>query len=100
MVWTKNYYLYVVKWTQNYLSIYLDVETDVTDVVSRLTDDLFGSKSPPLSSVESRKSVDDTDTKFRVIVAKKDGEIDDSKVQVVLASREDKHQVEVIFEYS
>ena len=79
------------------LFIYLDEETDVTDVVSRLTDDLFGSKSPPLSSVESRKTVDDTDTKFRVIVAKKDGEIDDSKVQVVLASREDQLQVEVIF---
>ena len=89
--------MYVIKWTHNSLSIYSDVETDV---VSRLTDDLFGSKSPPLSSVESRKSVDDTDTKFRVIVAKKDGEIDDSKVQVVLASREDKHQVKVIFEYS
>ena len=78
------------------LLIYLDVETDVTDVVSRLTDDLFGSKSPPLSSFESRKSVDDTDTKLKVVAAKKDN----SKVQVVLASREDKHQVEVIFEYS
>ena len=78
------------------LFIYLDVETDVTEVVSRLADDLFGSKSPPLSSVESRKSVDDTDTKLKVVAAKKD----DSKVQVVLASREDKHQVEVIFEYS
>ena len=94
MVWTKNDYLYVIK----ELFIYLDVETDVTDVVSRLTDDLFGSKSPPLSSVESRKSVDDTDTKVKFIVAKKDDEIDDSKVQVVLASREDKHRVGVIFE--
>ena len=88
------------------LFIYLDVETDDTDVAEstvddfRLTDELFGSKSPPLSSVESRESVDDTDTKVKVIVAKKDDEIDDSKVQVVLASREDKHQVEVIFEYS
>ena len=79
------------------LFIYLDVETDVTDVVSRLTDKRFGSKSPPLSSAESRKSVDDTDTKVKVIVAKKDDEIDDSKVQVVLASREDQLQVEVIF---
>ena len=76
--------MYVIK----ELFIYLDVETDVTDVVSRLTDDLFGSKSPPLSSVESR------------VVDKKDGETDNSKVQVVLASREDKQQVEVIFEYS
>ena len=78
------------------LFIYLDVETDVTDSVRRLTDALFGSESPPLSSVESRKSVDDTDTKLKVVAAKKDN----SKVQVVLASREDKHQVEVIFEYS
>ena len=94
---------YVIKWTHN--SIYLDVETDDTDVAEstvddfRLTDELLGSKSPPLSSVESRESVDDTDKKVKVIVAKKDDEIDDSKVQVVLASREDKHQVEVIFEY-
>ena len=87
--------MYVIKWTHNSLSIYSDVETDV---VSRLTDDLFGSKSPPLSHVESRKSVDDTDTKVKFIVAKKDDEIDDSKVQVVLASREDKHRVGVIFE--
>ena len=79
------------------LFIYLDAETDVTDVVSRLTDDLFGSKSPPLLSVESRKSADDTDTKVKFVVAKKDDKIEDSKVQVVLASREDKHQVEVIF---
>ena len=78
------------------LFIYLDAETDVTDVVSSLTDDLFGPKSPPLLSVESRKSIDDTDTKLKVVGAKKD----DSKVQVVLASREDKQQVEVIFEYS
>ena len=90
--------LFVCNKMNSQLFIYLDVETDVTDVVSRLTDDLFGSKSPPLSSVESRKSVDDTDTKVKFIVAKKDDEIDDSKVQVVLASREDKHRVGVIFE--
>ena len=82
------------------LFIYLDAETDVTDVVSSLTDDLFGPKSPPLLSVESRKSADDTDTKVKFVVAKKDDKIEDSKVQVVLASREDKNQVEVIFEYS
>ena len=86
--------LFVCNKMNSQLFIYLDVETDVTDVVSRLTDDLFGSKSPPLLSVESRKSIDDTDTKLKVVGAKKD----DSKVQVVLASREDKHRVGVIFE--
>ena len=79
--------------------LFIYLETDVTDAVRRLTDDLFGSKSPPWS-VESRKSVDGTDTKIKVVGAIKVDEIDDSKVQVVLASREDKHQVEVIFEYS
>ena len=66
-------------------------------MVSKLTDEFFGSKSPPLSFVDAREAVDDTDANVKVIVAKRDDEIDVSKVQVVLASREDKLQVEVIF---